>query len=87
VFGKVENSVLFYGVTVGKGAVIKDSVILPNTIIGENAVINRAVIGSGTVINANVKVGNDSPFSEITLIGDNQIIQKDIEVKLKEKAV
>ncbi|QIZ06351.1 glucose-1-phosphate adenylyltransferase [Priestia megaterium] len=75
VFGSVENSVLFCGVTVGKGAVIKNSVILPNTIIGENAVINQAVVGSGTVIEANVKVGEEQPFSEITLIGDNQTIQ------------
>ena len=75
VFGTVQNSVLFYGVTVGKGAVIKDSVILPNAVIGENAVINRAVVGSGTVIEANVQVGENNPFSEITLIGDNQTIQ------------
>ncbi|MDM5326547.1 glucose-1-phosphate adenylyltransferase [Neobacillus sp. CF12] len=75
VYGKVENSVLFYGVTVGKGAVIKDSVILPNTIIGENAEINRAVVGSGSFIAENAKVGEETPFSEITLIGDNQTIQ------------
>ncbi|MCM3728946.1 glucose-1-phosphate adenylyltransferase [Neobacillus cucumis] len=87
VFGKVENSVLFYGVTVGKGAVIKDSVILPNTIIGENVVINRAVVGTGTVIEANVKVGEAQPFSEITLIGDNQTIQKDITGEIKVKVV
>jgi glucose-1-phosphate adenylyltransferase len=75
VYGKVENSVLFYGVTIGKGAKIKDSVILPNTIIGENAEINRAVVGSGSFIAENAKVGEETPFSEITLIGDNQTIQ------------
>ncbi|NWQ43828.1 glucose-1-phosphate adenylyltransferase [Bacillus sp. EB106-08-02-XG196] len=75
VYGKVENSVLFYGVTVGHGAIIKDSVILPNTIIGENAEIYRSVVGSGSVISANVKVGSSTPFSEITLIGDNQTIK------------
>jgi glucose-1-phosphate adenylyltransferase len=85
VFGSVENSVLFCGVTVGKGAVIKDSVILPNTIIEENAVINRAVVGSGTVIEANVKLGEEQPFSEITLIGDNQTIKQDIDEKLRKK--
>ncbi|NHM30881.1 glucose-1-phosphate adenylyltransferase [Neobacillus terrae] len=74
VFGDVEHSVLFSGVTIGKGAVIKDSVILPNTIIGENAKINRAVIGSGSIIKANSRVGEDSPYSEITLIGDNQTV-------------
>lgn len=77
VFGRVENSVLFNGVRVAKGAYIKDSVILPNTIIGENAVINRAVIGNGIIIEANAKVGDSAPFSDITLIGDNQTIQED----------
>lgn len=85
VFGRVENSVLFYGVTVGKGAVIRDSVILPNTVIEENAVINRAVVGSDTVIKANVKVGEEQPFSDITLIGDNVIIEKGLEEKIKEE--
>jgi glucose-1-phosphate adenylyltransferase len=81
--GRVENSVLFYGVKVGKGAVIKDSVILPNTVIEDNAVINRAVIGSGTVVEHGVKIGTAQSFGEITLIGDNKRIQKDADTKVK----
>ena len=87
VFGTVQNSVLFHGVTVGKGAVIKDSVILPNTVIGKGAIINRAVVGSDTVIESNVQVGESTPFSEITLIGDNHIIIGDRSRKIKEHAV
>ncbi|MFP7298049.1 glucose-1-phosphate adenylyltransferase [Neobacillus niacini] len=74
VYGSVENSVLFYAVTVGQGAIIRDSVVLPNTIIGENAEIYRSVVGSGSVISANAKVGTSAPFSEITLIGDNETV-------------
>ncbi|WP_160718777.1 glucose-1-phosphate adenylyltransferase [Bacillus sp. USDA818B3_A] len=76
VFGKVENSVLYHGVTVSKGTVIKDSVVLPNTFIGENAVINRSIIGSDSFIYSNVNIGDSNPFSEITLIGNNQIVKK-----------
>jgi glucose-1-phosphate adenylyltransferase len=79
VFGRVENSVLFNGVTVAKGAYIKDSVILPNAIIGVNALINRSVIGSGSVIGERIIIGNSEPFSNITLIGDNQTIQKSLD--------
>ncbi len=50
VFGKVDHSVLFYGVHVGEGSVIKDSVIMPNAQIGKNVTIHKAIIGSGTVI-------------------------------------
>jgi glucose-1-phosphate adenylyltransferase len=81
--GKVENSVLFYGVKVGKGAVIKDSVILPNTVIEENAVINRAVIGSDSVIERGVKIGTAQSFGEITLIGDNKRIPIDVDPRVK----
>ncbi len=86
VFGRVDNSVLFYGVTVGAGAVIKDSVILPNTIVEENAVVNRAVVGSGAIIRSNAQVGEQQPFSEITLIGDSLTIENGVEGKLKEEA-
>jgi glucose-1-phosphate adenylyltransferase len=75
--GRVENSVLFYGVKVGKGAVIKDSVILPNTVIEEYAIVNRAVIGSDTVIASGARVGTEQNYGDITLIGDNQRIEKE----------
>ncbi|WP_423409515.1 glucose-1-phosphate adenylyltransferase [Heyndrickxia sp. MSNUG] len=81
--GHVENSVLFYGVKVGKGAVIRNSVILPNTVIEENATVNRAVIGSSTVIERGVKIGTAHTFGDISLVGDNKRIEKDIEAEAK----
>ncbi|MCM3727027.1 glucose-1-phosphate adenylyltransferase [Neobacillus cucumis] len=87
VFGKVDNSVLYNGVTVSKGAVIKNSVILPNTFIGENVVINRSIVGSDTFIYSNVHVGDKNPFSEITLIGNNQIIKKNMPKQIKGNVV
>jgi glucose-1-phosphate adenylyltransferase len=35
--GTVENSVLFRGVKIGKGSVVKDSLLMPDTVVGENA--------------------------------------------------
>lgn len=54
--GEVDKSVLFQGVTVGKGSIIKESVIMPDSIIGHNCLIERAIVPSdvkvpdGTVI-------------------------------------
>lgn len=76
VYGKIENSVLFSGVKIGKGAMIKDSVILPNAIIEENAVVNRAVVGSNTRIRKNAMVGEAKAYSDIMLIGENQIVEQ-----------
>lgn len=55
--GEVEHSVIFSGVTIGKGAVIKDAVIMPGVQIGEGAVVEKSVIGPGAVIGANAKIG------------------------------
>lgn len=54
--GDVEKSVLFQGVTVGKGTTILETVIMPDAIIGKNCLIERAIVPSevnvpdGTVI-------------------------------------
>jgi glucose-1-phosphate adenylyltransferase len=75
VFGEVDHSVLFYGVHVGEGSVIRDSVIMPNVKIGKNVTIYRAIIGEGSVLHDGCTVGNPSkPDGEITLIGDNESV-------------
>ncbi|MDE5770130.1 MAG: glucose-1-phosphate adenylyltransferase subunit GlgD [Ruminococcus sp.] len=51
--GTVENSILFRGVKVGKGTVVKNSVILQSTKIGENCSI------SSVITDKNVEVSND----------------------------
>ncbi|MFJ5715797.1 glucose-1-phosphate adenylyltransferase [Neobacillus sp. NPDC093127] len=42
--GEIEKSVLFQGVTVGKGSMIKESVIMPDATIGENCLIEKAIV-------------------------------------------
>lgn len=41
--GRVENSILFRGVTVHKGAYIKDSIIMQKCEIGENAILENII--------------------------------------------
>jgi len=54
--GKIEKSVLFQGVTIGKNTIIKESVIMPDAEIGNNCLIEKAIvpgevkIPDGTVI-------------------------------------
>lgn len=73
VHGEVERSVLFYGVTIQKDTVIKDSIIMPNVKIGSNVSIYKAIIGEGTVIKDGVQVGNPS-LDEITVIDNDSIV-------------
>jgi glucose-1-phosphate adenylyltransferase len=48
--GQVENSVLFRGVTVKKGAVIKNSIIMQGTVINENSSLQYAILDKGVVL-------------------------------------
>ncbi|MNI36444.1 Glucose-1-phosphate adenylyltransferase [compost metagenome] len=78
IFGEVDHSVLFYGVQIGEGSVIKDSVIMPNAKIGNNVTITKAIIGENTVIEDGATVGGDG---EIILIGGNQVIKATLNQK------
>jgi glucose-1-phosphate adenylyltransferase len=48
--GEVEKSVLFQGVSIGKGTVIKKSVIMPDAMIGQNVFIERAIVPGDMMI-------------------------------------
>jgi len=50
IYGEVVNSVLFTGVTVGEGSVVKDSVVMANVKIGRNTRIERAIIDENASI-------------------------------------
>jgi glucose-1-phosphate adenylyltransferase len=71
--GKVERSVVSFGVQVGEGSVIEDSVIMPNVIIGKNAVIKHAIIGEGTYVGDEVMV-KGTGRSDIAVIGERETI-------------
>ena len=51
--GVVENCVLFRGVHVKAGAVVKNSIIMEHGIIGENSTVAYAITDKGVVINPN----------------------------------
>ena len=55
--GTVDHSVVFGGVEIGRGTVVKDSVIMPGAVIGNNVVIEKSVIGSNAVIKDGAKLG------------------------------
>ena len=48
--GEVENSVLFRGVPVCKGAVVRDSIIMQACYVGENSTLSNVVMDKGVLI-------------------------------------
>lgn len=57
ILGKVYNSVIGCGVTIGAGTVVRDSIIMNRTEIGGNCELNKAIIAEEVVIGKNVKLG------------------------------
>ncbi len=75
VFGRVEHSILFPGVQVGKDSVIRDSIIMSGTIIGSGVVLNRAIIGENSAIGD--RSYTSSREGEIVLVQENSQIPRD----------
>lgn len=55
--GTINHSVIFGGVEVGEGSVIKDSVVMPGAKIGKNVTMEKAVIGTNAIIGDGARIG------------------------------
>ena len=57
VYGEVHNSVIGCGVTIEKGAVVRDSIIMSSTTIGEGTIVDKAIIAEGVIVGKNCELG------------------------------
>lgn len=57
ILGKVYNSVIGCGVTIGKDSVVRDSIIMNNATVKADCQIDKAIIAENAVIEDNVKLG------------------------------
>lgn len=55
--GTVDFSMIFEGVTIEKGAVVRDSILMPGAYIHSGAVVEYSIIGEDSDIGENVTVG------------------------------
>ena len=80
VAGHVVRSVLFPGVVVPRGAVVRDSILMHDTLVGRDAIVDRAIVDKHVRIGAGAMVGHgeanvpnracpDHLASGITLVG------------------
>ena len=90
VYGEVHNCVIGAGVSIGKGAVVRDSIIMKGTKIGEGAVVDKAIIAENCEIGDRVKlgVGEEAPntYNEkvyafgLVTIGAGSVVPSDVSV-------
>ncbi len=55
--GKVVNSVIGCGVTIGEGTTVRDSIIMNETVIGKNCEIEKSIIAENVKIDDDVHLG------------------------------
>ncbi|MEG1778395.1 MAG: glucose-1-phosphate adenylyltransferase, partial [Angelakisella sp.] len=55
--GEVDFSILFAGVKVEKGAVVRDSIVMPGSVIKSGASVQYAIIAENVTIEENATVG------------------------------
>lgn len=71
IYGEVENSIIFSGVKIGKGAKIYDSVVMKNVVIDENVVIKKSILASQVIVKSGSYIGKDG---EIEVIAPGKIV-------------
>ena len=71
IFGRVEHSVLGSTVSVGEGALVKDSILLPGATVEPGAKVYRAIVSERATILAGTTFGSEDESQPISLLGDD----------------
>lgn len=70
--GEVENSILFRGVKVAKGAKIVNSIVMQDTIVEENAILESAILDKDVTIRKGKRITGQESYPVV--IGKGEII-------------
>ena len=90
IYGEVYNSVIGSGVTIGKGAVIRDSIIMKDAQIGDGCLINKAIIAENVVIGNQAELGIGEEVQNkqkpdvysfgLVTVGENSVIPASVKI-------
>ena len=90
IYGKVYNSVIGRGVTIGENAVIRDSIIMNEVEIKANVQCMKAIIAEGTIIGENSVLGEGEELpnevnpkiynSGLVTVGEKSIIPPNVRI-------
>ena len=83
VYGHVDHSVIFSGVTIREGATVTDSVVMPGAVIERGAQVQRAIVSEDAVIGAGATVGEAT--GNIAVVGTGVHLAAGGEVKAGEQ--
>ena len=90
VYGTVDFSILFAGVTVEEGAIVRDSIVMPGAVIKKNSIVEYAIIGEDVVVEENVTIGerpemiDDKSQWGIAVVGPDVTVSSGTVIKPKQ---
>lgn len=71
--GNIEKSIVFQGVNVGTGSVVRSSVIMPDAHIGENAYIEKAIVPSDIHIPSGMVIKPKEGKDDVVLVTEEMV--------------
>lgn len=83
VYGEIDFSVLYNGVYIAQGAVVRDSIVMPGAVVEEGARVQYAIVGENASIGKNAVIGerpedvDDKTTWGIAVVGPNCSIAPD----------
>lgn len=80
VFGRVERSVLFPGVLIGEGAVVRDSILFSGAQVYRGATVQRCILDKRVVVGDAARLGSELPVvAELgpTRAGDAEVVSRE----------
>lgn len=90
IYGKVYNSVIGCGVTIGQGTVVRDSIVMNNTQIGAGCEVYKSIIAENVQVGDHVKLGvGDEAENEtdphiynhgLVTIGEKSVVPSNVSV-------
>ena len=81
VYGAIDFAVLFAGVYIAPGAVVRDSIIMPGARVEEGAVVQYAIVAENSVIEKDAVVGQRPENMEnkdelgVAVVGPNTVVK------------
>lgn len=91
--GEIEHSIIFPGVVVEEGSVIKDSIVMPFAQLGKNVKVHEAIIDEYTTLADNCRIGWERDAQtpdlhvasgeeppEITVVGERLSLKENTEI-------
>lgn len=88
--GNIDFSIIFAGVTIEQGAVVRDSIIMPGSVIKSGAVIEYSIVGEDCVIEEYATIGarpetiSDKSEWGVAVVGHNVTVSEGAKVLPKQ---